>query len=300
MAAGQCRAAIDRRNLWTPGTSQSEGRRSRRDRPLAACATPTGAAREPRRHHRKERGCRPAGAVLRRRRLGHDPPLHHGRPCAGRRGQRPDERGRNRQVDDRDRRGPLHGRLRGFHPRRSRHRQPRRHHHRQNGQAPAPRAGRGRKSRRPAHRRDPHGHARLYRHRREQSADPARRHRDGRGQPARQGRVRGPGAVPAADGDGSLVKSGTRICWQGGIKRAAVDIWDTAENTPDAAPNLWEDIQYKQGYRLIPETITATLAFAKGERGWWQDELYESLLAANVYTPSVNPDGWKKITEEGT
>ena len=109
-----------------------------------------------------------------------------------------------------------------------------------------------------------------------------------------------PELFPQLTGDGSLVKSGTRICWQGGIKRAAVDIWDTAENTPDAAPNLWEDIQYKQGYRLIPETITATLAFAKGERGWWQDELYESLLAANVYTPSVNPDGWKKITEEGT
>lgn len=108
-----------------------------------------------------------------------------------------------------------------------------------------------------------------------------------------------PELFPQLTGGGSLVKAGTRICWQGGIKRAAVDLWDTAENTPDAAPNLWEDIQYKQGYRLIPETITATLAFAKGERGWWQDELYESLLAANVYTPSVNPDGWKKITEEG-
>lgn len=38
------------------------------------------------------------------------------------------------------------------------------------------------------------------------------------------------------------------------------------------------------------------LAFAKGEKGWWNDELYESLLAANVWTPAVNPDGWKKIT----
>ena len=101
-------------------------------------------------------------------------------------------------------------------------------------------------------------------------------------------------------GDGSLVKSGTRINWHGKIKKAAVDLWDTAENTPDAAPNLWEDIQYKQGYRLIPETITAGLAFSKGEKGWWQDELYESKLAANVWNPSVNPDGWKKITEEGT
>lgn len=106
-----------------------------------------------------------------------------------------------------------------------------------------------------------------------------------------------PGLFARLTGGGSLIKAGTRIHWQGGIKRAAADLWDTETNTPDAAPALWEDIQYKQGYRLIPETITAGLAFAKGEKGWWQDELYESLLAANVWNPSVNPDGWKKITE---
>ena len=109
-----------------------------------------------------------------------------------------------------------------------------------------------------------------------------------------------PELFPRLKGDGSLVKAGTRICWCGTLKRAAVDLWDNAENTPDAAPALWEDIAYKQGFRLIPETITAGLAFSKGEKGWWQDELYESLLAANVWNPSVNPDGWKKITEEGT
>lgn len=97
--------------------------------------------------------------------------------------------------------------------------------------------------------------------------------------------------------DGALVQAGTRINWNGTVKRAAVDLWDTAENTPDAAPALWEDIQYKAGYRLIPETITAGLAFAKGEKGWWQEELYESLLAANVWNPAVNPDGWGKVTE---
>lgn len=107
-------------------------------------------------------------------------------------------------------------------------------------------------------------------------------------------------SVRAGGGSGSLVKAGTRINWGGTIKRAASDLWDTAQNTPDAAPALWEDIAYKQGFRIIPETITAGLAFSKGEKGWWQDELYESLLAANVWNPSVNPDGWKKITEEGT
>lgn len=105
---------------------------------------------------------------------------------------------------------------------------------------------------------------------------------------------------PHLTGDGSLVKSGARINWNGTIKRAASDIWDTPQNTPDAAPTLWEDIAYKQGYRIIPETITAGLAFVKGEKGWWQSELYESLLDANVWTPSVNPDGWKKISGEGT
>ena len=37
-------------------------------------------------------------------------------------------------------------------------------------------------------------------------------------------------------GSGSLVKAGMRINWGGTIKRAASDLWDTAQNTPDAAP----------------------------------------------------------------
>ena len=98
---------------------------------------------------------------------------------------------------------------------------------------------------------------------------------------------------PRLKGDGSLVGAGTRINWQGTIKRAAVDLWDTTENNPDMAPNLWEDINYKKGYRIIPEIITAGLAFAEGEYGWWNDVLYKSLIAANVYTPEQYPNGWE-------
>ena len=93
--------------------------------------------------------------------------------------------------------------------------------------------------------------------------------------------------------DGKLVSAGTRINWGGVIKRAAVDLWDTAENTPDAAPTLWEDIDYRDGYRVIPVTITATAAFALGELGWWGGKLYKSKLAANVYTPEQYPAGWE-------
>ena len=101
---------------------------------------------------------------------------------------------------------------------------------------------------------------------------------------------------PRLKGDGSLVENGTRINWNGTIKRAAVDLWDTSENTPDAAPTLWEDIGYRDGIRVIPETITAGLAFAKDELGWWGDVLYKSLLDANVWTPEQHASGWEKVT----
>ena len=96
--------------------------------------------------------------------------------------------------------------------------------------------------------------------------------------------------------DGKLVSAGTRINWGGTVKRAAVDLWDTAENTPDAAPTLWEDIDYRVGIRIIPVTITATAAFALGELGWWGGKVYKSLLAANVYTPEQYPAGWEEQT----
>ena len=95
--------------------------------------------------------------------------------------------------------------------------------------------------------------------------------------------------------NGELIKVGTRINWQGIVKRAAVDLWDNEMNNPDNAVNLWEDIAYREGYRIIPDIITVGTAFAKGERGWWRDELYESLIDANVYTPDQYAAGWRKI-----
>ena len=100
---------------------------------------------------------------------------------------------------------------------------------------------------------------------------------------------------PSLKEDGSLVKVGTRINWNGQLKRAAVDLWDTVENNPDNAPALWENIDYKGGYRIIPETITAGTAFAKDECGWWLDVLYRSLIDSNVWTPEAYPAGWEIV-----
>lgn len=100
---------------------------------------------------------------------------------------------------------------------------------------------------------------------------------------------------PTIKEDSALIKVGTRINWNGVLKRAAVDLYDTIENNPDNAPTLWEDINYREGYRIIPETITVGTAFAKDELGWWGDELYKSLIEANVYTPAIYPAGWEKV-----
>ena len=93
--------------------------------------------------------------------------------------------------------------------------------------------------------------------------------------------------------DGSLVRAGTRVNWHGVVKRAAVDLWDTAENTPQSAPALWEDLLYRDGIRIIPETITAGTAFSKGEEGIWYDTVYVSLLDNNVWNPEAYPAGWE-------
>ena len=98
---------------------------------------------------------------------------------------------------------------------------------------------------------------------------------------------------PRLNYDSSLVPAGTRINWNGILKRAAVDLWDTEANNPDNAPALWEDISYRDGYRIIPATITVGTAFAKDECGWWGDVLYKSLIDANVYTPEQYATGWE-------
>lgn len=112
-----------------------------------------------------------------------------------------------------------------------------------------------------------------------------------------------PSIFPRLKGDGSLVKGGTRICWQNPdgtlcIKRAASDLWDTAENTPDKAPNLWEDVSYYQGYRVIPDVITSTLAFKENEEGYWKDGwVYRAKNNGTVWTPAEHPEAWVKVKE---
>ena len=102
---------------------------------------------------------------------------------------------------------------------------------------------------------------------------------------------------PSLKGDGNLIQSGARINWNGSVKRAAVDLWDTEPNNPDNAPTLWEDLAYIDGIRIIPDVITAGTAFSKGEQGWWNGALYESQADNNVWTPDAYPAYWEEVTK---
>lgn len=103
-----------------------------------------------------------------------------------------------------------------------------------------------------------------------------------------------PTLYPSMRYDGSLIENGTRILWEGNLKRAAVDLWDRVDNNPDNAPTLWEDILYRDGIRIIPAVVTVGTAFAKDELGWWGDDLYKSVYdEQNVWTPEQYPAGWE-------
>lgn len=100
---------------------------------------------------------------------------------------------------------------------------------------------------------------------------------------------------PRLKGSSDLIPAGTRINYDGVIKRAAVDLWDTEPNNPDNAPTLWKDLAYIDGIRIIPDVITAGTAFSKGEQGWWNGALYESQADNNVWTPDAYPAYWEEV-----
>ena len=95
---------------------------------------------------------------------------------------------------------------------------------------------------------------------------------------------------------GALVKAGTRINWNGVVKKANVDLWDTDENSPENAPDLWSDLAFHDGYRIIPTVFTAELAFSEGETGWWEQDgcYYTANANGTVWTPAEYPSAWTK------
>ena len=105
-----------------------------------------------------------------------------------------------------------------------------------------------------------------------------------------------PDLFPRLKGDGSLIEHGTHINWYGTIKRAANALWDRPENNPDNAPDLWDDIEYREGLRVLTGPITASNPVQVDEVCWYKDEKWKNILGTvNVYLPDEYLAGWEKV-----
>jgi len=96
-------------------------------------------------------------------------------------------------------------------------------------------------------------------------------------------------------GDGSLVKAGERRLYDGKLYRANVDLWDTAQNTPAAAPSLWVEI--KNPGSEYPDWIQPAGghdAYKIGDKVTHKGSQWISNAASNVWEPGVH--GWDKVT----
>ena len=96
--------------------------------------------------------------------------------------------------------------------------------------------------------------------------------------------------------DGSLVKVTTRVGWGGKLYRAKVDLWATDANNPENAPDLWEEILYRDGYRVLVAPITASNPVQPNEKCWENDVLYECIYhTVCVYRPSEYAPAWRVV-----
>jgi len=94
---------------------------------------------------------------------------------------------------------------------------------------------------------------------------------------------------------GCHYEAGEIICHGELLYKCLIAHDSQADWIPSASPSLWAQVMYREGVRVIPEVIESTGAFEKDERGWWGDELYKSLIDANVWTPAAYPEAWEAV-----
>lgn len=105
-----------------------------------------------------------------------------------------------------------------------------------------------------------------------------------------------PGVFPSLTYSGELIPYKTRIRWTDGcLYVAQYDTYDREDTDPAHDANGWTKVDYKDGYRYIPASMTTATMFSAGEYGWWDGALYKSLINNNSWTPTAYPAGWEAV-----
>lgn len=106
--------------------------------------------------------------------------------------------------------------------------------------------------------------------------------------------------LDAWDGNGINYIKGALVKYNGKIFRCVSSPSHTSQMDwkPDVSPSLWVHLNYRDGIRVIPDSISVTEAFNNGEKGWWGDVLFVSLVNDNVFTPDQFPNNWEEVTND--
>ena len=92
-------------------------------------------------------------------------------------------------------------------------------------------------------------------------------------------------------GDGSLIPARIVRRYGGALYRANVDCWDTAENTPNAAPNLWTRLTLDEWPAWVRPT-GAHDAYNAGDKVTHNGRRYLSQIDGNTAEPGTDERWW--------
>ena len=104
-------------------------------------------------------------------------------------------------------------------------------------------------------------------------------------------------AFPAWSGDGVKVSVGDLRSDEGVLFRCVQAHTTQADWTPAKTPALWTPVRETKGTTPDPfvQPTGAADAYKKGDRVTFQGNVWESVIDANVWSPSAYPAGWKKV-----
>jgi len=94
---------------------------------------------------------------------------------------------------------------------------------------------------------------------------------------------------------GDTVKAGEVYRWDGTLVEVVQTHKTQADRTPDKVPALFKVHRAVESVAAWVQPTGAHDAYALGERMTFKGATYESLFAANVYSPTVYPAAWKLI-----
>lgn len=90
---------------------------------------------------------------------------------------------------------------------------------------------------------------------------------------------------------------GDRVYYEGTLYKVLIAHTSQSDWTPDVAPSLFAEVLIPDP-EVIPEWVQpdSTNPYMKGDKVRFKDDIYESLIDNNVWSPADYPAGWQLIT----